>query len=430
MQIKQLLFIAILLLLCFPYLQRELKVVDEKPISGYFKPVAEPSFDSLRLSSWKTGKFQEDYISRLTNHLGFRSGLLRINNQVDYSLFGLTHTEGYIKGKERKFLQEEYISEYLGTYFIGRTALQQKLQKLRSVSDSLRSNGIGMLLVLEPSKVICFPEDIPPRFLKSRNHESNYSFISKRLNTYGISHIDMSKWFRMMRDTSRLPLFSPYGMHWSVYGEFVSLDTLMRGLEKVSGKVMPHIKISSMKFSDSLWQTDNDIGRLLNLALDLKKISMPYPILHFNREGTDTSARVLIIADSYYETMLRDVKEPLFAKSEFWFYNSKLFPFIDDYHNPVYIDKDNLISKYIKFNVILLMTSDINMHAFLWDFIEEAWAAFHPGITDQPVYKWENSIRKYPDWFKSVIAKASKYHRPLELQIRAEAQWMTKQEAK
>ena len=164
----------------------------------------------------------------------------------------------------------------------------------------------------------------------------------------------------------------------------------------------------------------------LNLIFSLKKVKLPYPDIRIDRRGVDTSMKVLVIADSYYETILRDVKEPLFPHSEFWFYNSKLFPYIDDYHDPVRIDKSDIISRYKKFNMILLMVSEINMHSFLWNFMDEAYAAFHPAYTEPPEYFYENACRNYRDWFKVIANKAEGLGRPLELQLHDEAVWMAK----
>jgi hypothetical protein len=429
MKIKKILLSAILLLFCLPYLQSELQFAKEKPLSGYFSQLAEPSLDSLSLASWKKGSFQDEIANRVNNHLGFRPSLLRINNQVDYSLFGLTHADGFVKGVGRNFFQDDYISEFDGRFFIGRGVLLKKLWKLKNVQDSLEAHGIHMLLVIEPCKVSYFTESVPPHLMKQPLRESNYHFISSRLDSYGIHNLDLNSWFRLIKDTSRYPLFPPYGMHWSVYGEHLSLDTIMRSLERTSGLTMPRIRITGIRLSDSLYQTDNDIGQLLNLVWDLRKVRLPYPEISIDRKGVDTSLKTLVIADSYYETILRDVRWPLFPGSEFWYYNSMLYPYIYDNTNTRMVDKSEILNKYNKFKVILLMTSGINFHSFLWNFMDEAYVAFHPGYKEPPVYEWENAIRNLRTWFEKVVVKAEKRGRPLELQLHDEAEWMLKQNA-
>jgi len=426
MRCKKILLALILLLLCLPYLQSEFGFAEERKMEGNFRLVELPSLDSLTLVSWKKGIFQDGITRKVNSHLGFRPSLIRINNQVDFSLFGLTHSEGFVKGKDRNFFEDDYILESNGTFFIGRGALQKKLWKLKNVQDSLESNGIHMLLVTEPDKATYFPESFPARLMKRTGKESNYQFIAGRIDSYGIHNVDLNRWFRLMKDTTHYPLFPPYGMHWSVYGEHLSLDTIMRSLEMISGVKMPHIRITGVHWSDSLYRTDNDIGQLLNLVYDLPKVKLPYPEISIDRKGVDTSVKVLVIADSYYETIMRDVREPLFPGSEFWYYNSMLYPYIYDTHNSLLVDKRDLLNRYRKFKVILLMSSGINLHSFFWNFMDEAYAAFHPGYSESPVYGWENSIRNLRDWFRKVVYKAAKHGRPLELQLHDEAVWMVK----
>jgi len=80
MKIKRIILALFLLLLCMPYLQRRFKIVNEKPINGSFKPVEDPSLDSLNLVSWKSSRFQKDLAARVNEHLGFRPSLFRINS--------------------------------------------------------------------------------------------------------------------------------------------------------------------------------------------------------------------------------------------------------------------------------------------------------------------------------------------------------------
>ena len=150
--VKWFLFFLILLLLVIPVIQSQFHVFAEKPIVGYFKPADPPGFKKLNLAIWNNSSFQDDFSSKINQNLGLRPLLFRINNQLDYSLYGLTHAEGFIKGKNGYLFQEEYIMEYTGQFFIGKSAIQKKLWKLKDVQDSLAAHGIHLLVVIEPGK--------------------------------------------------------------------------------------------------------------------------------------------------------------------------------------------------------------------------------------------------------------------------------------
>lgn len=426
--INKVIFGLVVLLISLPLLQYFTGFANLKPIAGYYKLSPAPSFENLNEKTWIEGAFQNEFASRAGDHLGFRQILYRIRNQCDLSCFGIVSTKGYIKGGKGYYFQEDYIREYTGEYFIGSDLIRKKLQKLRDVQDSLEAKGVHLLVVIEPGKASYYPELIPQRYLKYRQRETNYTLIAKLLADYQIHHLDLNKWFMQMKDSSVYPLFGPYGMHWSVYGEYLAADTLYRALEKQQGTPMPEIEITDIVKSDVLHETDYDIGIMLNLLWKLPRTSLFYPRAIVKREKADESKKMLVIADSYYKTLLTDLPWPLFVNSEYWWYNSKVYPFIDDFNDPVNVDKTNLVNRYGRYGTILLMSSEINLHSVFWKFMDEAYSAFHPGYYEPPIYNYVNSLLCDNVWFETTTGSVRKNKRPLRLQIHDDAEWIYRQE--
>jgi hypothetical protein len=100
--VKQILFLLVMLLLILPALQRYFIFVAEKPLSGAFVKQEPPNFSDITVSSWMDGSFQADFSTRLEPHIGFHNTLLRLFNQLEYSLFREANAEGVIVGKAGK----------------------------------------------------------------------------------------------------------------------------------------------------------------------------------------------------------------------------------------------------------------------------------------------------------------------------------------
>jgi hypothetical protein len=113
----------------------------------------------------------------------------------------------------------------------------------------------------------------------------------------------------------------------------------------------------------------------------------------------------------------------MFGKQDFWYYNSKLYPF-QNQDTPTYADKSDLREKLKKYNVVMLMSSEINLHCGFWNFAEEAFYAFHPELNNPHLERIENSIRNDRDWFRSMVEKSKSQSSPLSQMVRADAEFV------
>lgn len=418
---KGLLFFLILLVLSAPALHLALKVIREPDLHGYYHQTEPPSLDSLNWKRWFSSVFQDPFATRVNDYSGLRKSLIRINNQYDFTLYGLTHARGFILGKSGYLFEEDYIHEYNGDYFIGRAAIDKKLSRLKNVSDSLRAHNIPLILVYEPGKASFFPEYIPGRFHPESKRETNSDYFIRRSRQLGLSFTDLNSYFLAMKDTARHPLFPRYGMHWSLYAVPFAVDTLSRLIESETGKQLPDFKTSNLATSMTPKGTDNDIGELLNLACPLKPTPGAYPSIVF-QPGAKKSVSALVIADSYYVNIVEDYGSKLFKTQDYWYYNNKLYPYQNN-DPPRYVDKSDLRAKLETYDVVLLMVSEINLHCGFWNFADESFLAFHPEKKDPKRYDIENEIRNDREWFRFMVGKARVQQKPLEEMIRRDAEF-------
>jgi hypothetical protein len=420
---KHILLILFLLILLLPVFQEIYQPVKEEKLNGFFILNDKPDLKRFTWHHWFDGSFQDHFNKGTEDHAGFRNSLFRLNNQYDYSLFGISHAQGFIKGKNNYLFEEDYIYEYTGKYFIGKSTLEKKFSKLKEIQEYLKTQNIDLIPVIEPGKASYYPEFIPDHYKPGKRSLSNHDYFLELFQSLNIRYLDLDHYFLQLKKTTPYPLFPNYGMHWSIYGAALATDTLVKFIEKDHPGTISPMKIGEIELSDSLRYTDNDIGDILNLIFPLPKVQAAYPRIQFENDPERKKLSVLVIADSYYLNIVNGFADKLFGKEEYWYYNSKVYPAIIDNDNPVYIDKSDLKTKLREFDVILLMTSEINMHCAYWNFIEEVYQAIHPEYVDSYIAKKENLIRNQRDWFRFLVGKARKRSVTLEQMIRTDAEY-------
>jgi hypothetical protein len=418
---KLTLLYLILLSLAVSPLQLQFHPFSEAELKGYYNHLLPPELKFFTWHRWFSSVFQDDVTSRLDENVGFRPSLIRLGNQIDYSLFGLTHAKGFLRGKDQYLYEEDYIHEYTGQFFIGTRAIDNKLARLKNVTDSLASYGISFILVFESGKAGIYPEYIPDRFHPEKRTGTNYDHFVAQSARLGLPFLDINKYFLALKDTSRYPLFPRYGMHWSMYGVHLVADTLSRFIAKASGKTMPVFKVKQMYRSDLSLGSDYDIAEMLNLACPLERTPGVLPLVSFNSIPSGTLS-ALVVADSYYATMVETYGKKMFGKQDYWYYNSNLYPHQNDIPS-VKVDKSDLREKLKKYNVVMLMVSELNLHCCFWNFADEAFMAFHPEMKELQLDKIENSIRIDREWFRFMVRRSKEENLPLEQMIRDNAEY-------
>ncbi len=414
-------FIIILVIMSASVVQFFFPLFSELPLKGYYRQSDPPNLKYFTWSRWFSQDFQQVFTTSLNDNAGLRKTLIGINNQYDYSLFGITHARGFLEGRKRYLFEEDYIHEYTGDYFIGKHTIDQKLSRLKNVMDSLRSYNIPLILVFEPGKASYYPEFIPDRFSPGKRTLSNYEYFIKKSEELGLPYLDLNRYFIRAKDTATYPLFPRYGMHWSMYGAHLAADTLSRYIAAASGKAMPAFKIHHLHHSGQSLGSDYDIGELLNLIFPLKQTQGVLPLVDFNAIPNGTMPG-LVVADSYYITLVETYGKKMFGRQDYWYYNSSLYPHQNEVP-AIKADKSGLQEKLKNYNVILLMVSEINLHCAFWNFADETFRAFHPDTDYSHLDSIENSIRNDREWFRFMVKKAREQNRPLEQLIREDAEY-------
>lgn len=403
--IKHIVFSLILVVLILPALQSIFHFFPERPLNGEFEEKGVPE---LNTSSWFSGTFQSAFDPWLEENIGFHNVLVRLNNQVDYSIFHSPNAEGVVRGRQGQLYEHNYIRAWTGIDFVGEELIDLKFRQFRFIQKHLKEIfDIDLVLVLEPGKASVYPEDIPSKYKKAAAGKSNYDYMRKRAEELGINLIDMNAWFIDIKNTVDYPLFPKQGTHWSEFAMWYAADSLISYIEAIREIDLPEVVIDSMDYSMELRSSDYDVGVTLNLLFELEHGEMPYPQYHFREDSTHTKPNVLAIADSYYWNIFNTrIPENLFSQPAFWYFYKKIYP--DSYFGEKYVQDINLKTEIEKQDVIFFMATERFLYKIDRGFIDDMIKLYGISSSMNRITRHKTSILNLGSWFTDVIRKARK----------------------
>lgn len=425
---KYLLFTVVMLFMILPVLQGKFGLVDEKKLTGAFNTLKEPDFGEFKWKSWFEGTFQEDYNSRLEQHIGFRNSLVRVNNQLSYSIFRQANAEGVVIGKNNELFEIDYIREYLGQYYVGDTVWRDKAAKLKAVQDTLAGLGKTLVVIFEPGKGEFNSNLLPPNYANASKTISNYDFLSRQLKKSGVNVLDLNRYFISIKGKTEYPLFPQCGTHWSYYGAALAADSTLRYIESLKGIDLPDMKIVRNEILDTTRHPDYDIGLAMNLIFKIPHVKTANPVIQFKQDHTKTKPRVLIVGDSFYFNWLNNrIPAEAFSSCDFWYYNKNITR--SDGSSPGEASGLDLHSEILGRDIIIIMITGRFIHSFAWGFDEQLYDLFYPGYRD-PIEFFSNKIRIYSDEFQRMYKESVAMNISLPDRINQEAKFLFYEDAK
>lgn len=347
-----------------------------KPLKGAY---IEATKIDLTKDLWFNSEFQNKQEKFLDQNFGLRTYYVRLNNQIDYTLFNKANVAKVIVGKGGFLYEDDYVNAYFGNNFIGKQKLEERFKKLKSVQELLASQGIILEVVFAPGKASFYPEFIPDNW-KYEKKLSNYGYANYLCDSLKISFLDFNAWFLKQKDFILYDLYPKTGIHWSNYGALLAMDSLKNHIEKVSQLHLRHFQIDNVSFSDSLLDPDNDVGESMNLFRNIPILPMPYASYHWIEDEKSIKPKALFIGDSYFWNIYyQGLTNNFFTDCKFWYYNQTVYPEVEKERD---VKKLDLMEEIKKQQVIVLMATECNVQDIGWGFIEQVYDLYKDELKD------------------------------------------------
>ncbi len=446
--LKKILFVLILFLLVLPAIQKATGLLGIRPLDGDFILAKKPGFST---SGWFSGTYQEQFDNYIEQNLGLRPLLVRLNNQLDYSLYRHANAEGVTVGKNGYLFESDYIRALQGKDFMGYDFIDKNIRRMKFLQEHLKeAYGIALILVFEPSKARFYQEYLRREHKPDSVVPTNYDAYREAAKRYGLNFLDLNQYYQKLKaaeagddilestkaflDTLEIPgtgelsaksfpLYTRNGIHWSLFGAVLMADTMVRFIEETAGLDLPGMWIDSMAVSSVPRSTDNDVSRTMNLLWDPPMEAMAYPGLAFGDTTGKDLPNVLVVGDSYYWNIFNaGLPKHLFGNEAFWYFNAKVYP--DTYYGEKWVKDIDMKAEVEKQDVVILTITDRFLFKFDWGFINSLYKIYGP-VTDYDRYH-DLKVRITSDnnWFADIIKKAQQRNISLEEMLQLDAEYM------
>ncbi|MBN2175129.1 MAG: hypothetical protein JW731_13425 [Bacteroidales bacterium] len=399
-------------------------MIKEKPLNGVYIAQDLPEFDWNELFS---SKYQDQFNQFIDQNFGFRPFLIRLFNQVDYSVFNKSHGSGIVIGKKNYLFELWYIDAFTGSDFSGRDSIAEKVRKLEIINKYLNHYNTKFLIVIAPGKGHYYPELIPELYLKFQQ-KTNYDYYDEFFNNTTLQVLDFNNWFVQMKDTVKYPLFSQTGTHWSEYGAALAADSIIRKIEVLLNKNLKNVKWDQVKLSETPNAADNDLENLMNLFYPIHEYTLAYPVFKEDTDFDLSSPKTITIADSFFWQLIEGRFLISFDYLEFWYYYNSVYP--ESTEEKITVREIDVLDRMINTDVVLLEFSTSNLRDFGSGFIEDVYRIF----TDTEYLKSRKTIniirriKASPEWMKDIMEKAQNNNIPLDSMIFLDAQYIAEME--
>lgn len=344
-----------------PLLQGRFLLIPLKPLNGVTIETEKPEFE---LESYRSGAYAKQEEAYVGEHFGFREPIIRLYNQYLWSCYKKTYAHDVMAGKQGWLYTPESVSDYYGTELLNwqpsveeaRRNFEREVKYLCHARDILKENDVELLAFIAPEKSFVYPEYLPDGKHDTTTINACATFLH-RFEENGFPCIDMTSWFKQMKDTVDYPVIPQTGAHW-VFPAVYAADSLFRFMGELKGIELPKLKYGALHESDN-HGTDNDLERLLNLSLPIRKRQGYSPTAEVTVEHRTNSVkpRVLFIGNSFmwgFATRL-PMKE-VFDEVEFWYYFSTAYTGDPLTPSGNVVDL-NLLEKLLDFDYIVWFTT-------------------------------------------------------------------------
>ncbi|HBS87288.1 MAG: hypothetical protein A2W91_03640 [Bacteroidetes bacterium GWF2_38_335] len=422
--IKYLLFSIIIGFLFIHMFQQITGMVFVRSLKGYITVLEKPKFDFI---FWFDKSYQEKTDAYLNQEFGFRNWYVRLNNQIYFDFYNQAKANRVVVGKENFVYEKEYIYAYYGYDFIGEDKIKEKVYKLKMLRDTLNAMNKQLMIVMAPGKATFYPEYIPDRYVR-KSDTTNGMIYEKFFKVYGLPYINFNSHFLKIKNSAPYKLFPKGGIHWSNYGEYYALDSMVNFMNKNFNYNMPEISFGKIELSTAK-KRDGDLEEGMNLIFPFSNEILAYPELIID-EKNKTKPNAIVISDSFYWGIYGDgVSSKIFNYNTFWFYY-KQFIYGWDYKTRADI---NLKEEIKKTDIIILMASEHNIMDLGRDFINEAFNLFYTEFDIPEEYNIlfvKNNIKSDRKWYSIIKKEARETKQPLEKVLEKHAKWTLQESMK
>ncbi len=223
----------------------------------------------LSWSSLRDGSFQKAVASRVTDAMPMRPLLIRINNEIRFSLFGELTAPQVVRGANGQLIERSYLEEYCARTEAQPAAFAADIiPKLLDIQNYYRSHGGIFLYLVTPSKAADLPEDFVDRVPCPSTPAARAEFVPRYVSLLrhaGIDVVDTASLIHSLKGTYEVELFPQGGVHWNDIGGARAVTAIVEDINRQAGRQIVPPFTFTYSLSGVTSGVDRDLADLLNV---------------------------------------------------------------------------------------------------------------------------------------------------------------------
>jgi len=238
----------------------------------------------------------------------------------------------------------------------------------------------------------------------------------------------MCSYLLNLKKTSPYPLYPKTGIHWSLYGAEIAVDSLARFVGKLRDTVLPKVTIPRVRLNKIPEGSDDDVEKGMNLFFQIPKFIMAYPLVDIDFKNTYTP-HALIIGDSYVWNIYGSGRAAqIFNHPHFWYYYKDLYKV--GMEGTLRNENVDLKKEIEEQEVIILFANDARLVDFGEGFIDDAYDLYANGgkamqgkreARAKEIAKRMEDIKGDKEWFGNLQKEADEKHVPVDSLVKVNA---------
>lgn len=229
----------VILCLSLPVLQMKYQFVKITPVTENRTKASKPA-DAWSLLTWHS-TYAHDFEKYFNDNFGFRDLLIRIKNQLEYSLFRFS-SQIHIGPNGWLFYKGTYQDTAVAVERL-RPDMNKLFTRMRRLRDNLAARGISLVVVPCPMKTTIYKEELPPLDIKLSEFSAFDEYVQFLKNEPGIITIDVEHILRDLK--KRMQVYHRTDFHWNDPAGAYALLELLAAMEQRAG--LPHSKRPPIK---------------------------------------------------------------------------------------------------------------------------------------------------------------------------------------
>ncbi|MGO3931310.1 alginate O-acetyltransferase AlgX-related protein [Rhodopseudomonas pseudopalustris] len=225
----------------------------------------------LSLRAFLDGTLQKTAAIRIAEAMPLRRTLIRLNNQIAYSLFGEVNAPGILAGVGGQLVERSYLEEYCTRSDGDADRLADTVVPLlRNLQAYYRDRGAIFLYVVTPSKVAHLPQHFVHLISCRSTDAARVELVPRyvaRLRAAGIDVVDAATSTHALKGQYPVELFPRGGIHWNDQAMARASQQIVEAVNRQAGReLLPQFDFTSTVNLPPEGR-DRDLAELINLLV-------------------------------------------------------------------------------------------------------------------------------------------------------------------